>query len=158
MTKRLPIAVLALVFSSTVSAALDASVSRVTSANPARAWEVIGDFCGISTWHPEVKACELSEVMGAKLRIFTRADGGRIREQLVEQNNESMRMRTLLLDGALPVSNYQATLSVVVTEAGTTYNWTGTFEANAVADVEAVKSITGFYSAGLEALVAKSEK
>ena len=158
MTKRLPIAALALACSSTFSAALDASVSKVTSATPARAWEVIGDFCGISTWHPEVKACELSEVMGAKLRIFTRADGGTIREQLVEQNNESMRMRSLLLDGALPVSNYQATLSVVATEAGTTYNWTGTFEANAVADAQAIKSITDFYSAGLDGLVAKSLK
>lgn len=158
MTRHLRLAALALAFSSTGSAALDANVTKVTSSTPARAWEAIGDFCGLSTWHPAVTGCELTEVMGAKLRLITLRDGGKIREQLVEQNNETMSIRSLFLDGSLPVSNYQAKLEVVVTGEGTTYNWTGKFEASGVADVEAVKSITGFYSAGLDALVAKSVK
>jgi hypothetical protein len=158
MIKHLPLAALALACSNTVSAALEADVSKVTSASPAHAWEAIGDFCGISTWHPEVQSCALTEVMGAKLRMITLKDGGKIREQLVEQNRDTMSMRSLFLDGALPVTNYQATLRVVVTGDGTTYNWTAQFQANGVADIEAVNRITGFYSAGLQALVAKSEK
>lgn len=34
-------------------------------------------------------------------------------QQLVEQNNETMMQRSLMLDGTLPVRNYQATLKVV---------------------------------------------
>lgn len=158
MTKQLPLTILALAFSSTVATALDANVTKVTSASPARAWEAIGDFCGLSTWHPAVKACKMTEVMGAKLRIVTLKDGGTIREQLVEQNSEAMSQRYLFLDGALPVSNYQATLRVVVSGESTTYNWTGKFEANAVPDAEAVKRITGFYSEGIDALVQLSVK
>jgi hypothetical protein len=158
MIKYLPLAALVLAFSNTFSAALEADVSKITSASPARAWEAIGNFCGLSTWHPEVQSCALTEVMGAKLRIMTLKDGGKIRQQLVEQNSATMTMRSLFLDGALPVTNYQATLRVVVTGDGTTYNWTAQFEANGVADIEAVNRITGFYSAGLHALVAKSEK
>lgn len=153
MMKQLSLAIFALAWSSTGSTALDAHVSKVTPACPAQAWEAIGDFCGLSTWHPFVKACQLTEVMGAKLRLITLKDGGAIREQLVEQNNDAMSQRSLFLDGALPVSNYQATLSVVVSKDVTTYNWTGTFEANAVSDAEAVKRITDFYSAGLDELI-----
>lgn len=68
MIKYLPLAALVLAFSNTFSAALEADVSKITSASPARAWEAIGDFCGLSTWHPEVQSCALTEVMGAKLR------------------------------------------------------------------------------------------
>lgn len=84
--------------------------------------------------------------MGAKLRMTTLKDGGTIREQVVEQNSEAMSPRYFFLDGALPVRNYQATLRVVVTGEGTTYIWTGKFEANAVTDAGAVTSITGFYA------------
>ena len=42
----------------------------------AQAWDAVGDFCGISTWHPLVSACELTEVMGAKLRRITLTNGG----------------------------------------------------------------------------------
>jgi hypothetical protein len=156
--KRLALVVLALAYSTTNSSALDATVSKVTSASPAQAWDAVGDFCGISTWHPLVSACELAEVMGAKLRRITLTNGGTIREQLVEQNNGAKTQRYWFLDGALPVSNYQATLKVDMTEAGTTYNWSGNFEANAVSDAEAIKSITEFYSVGIDALVRKSSK
>jgi hypothetical protein len=96
--------------------------------------------------------------MGAKLRKITLKDGGQIREQLIEHNNEAMSQKYWFLDGALPVGNYQATLRVVATGEATTYNWSGNFIANAVPDAEAVMRITAFYSAGIDALVERSEK
>lgn len=158
MIRRSILAALAIAISPTFASALDTNVSKVTSVSPAQAWEAIGDFCGISAWHPAVATCKLSEVMGAKLRLITLKDGGTVREQLVEQNNDALIQKSLFLDGALPISNYQATLKVVVTGDGTTYTWSGNFLANGVSDDEAVKSITSFYSAGVDGLVAKSKK
>lgn len=149
---------LAIAMSTTSVSALDANVSKATTASPAEAWEEIGDFCGIAVWHPAVEKCELSDVMGAKLRKITFKSGGTIREQLVEQNNEAMFQRSLFLDGALPVTNYEATLKVVVTEEGSTYIWSGNFRANGVPDAKAVKSVSDFYSAGIDALVGKRRK
>lgn len=157
-TKKSILSVFAITISTTSVAALEVTISKTTSATPAQAWQEIGDFCGIAAWHPAVEKCDLSEVMGAKLRKITLKTGGTIREQLVEQNEAGMFQRSLFLDGPLPVANYQATLKVVATAGGATYNWSGTFLPNSVPDNEAVKSVTAFYSAGIDALVAKSGK
>jgi len=153
MIRHALVAGLSIAVSTTSVSALDVNASKATTASPADAWAAIGDFCGIARWHPAVEKCELSEVMGAKLRRMTLNSGGTIREQLVEQNNEAMLQRSLFLDGPLPVTNYQATLKVEATSEGTTYIWSGKFEANGVSDAQAIEAVSDFYSAGLDALV-----
>jgi hypothetical protein len=64
-----------------------------------------------------------------------------------------MLQRSLFLDGPLPVTNYQATLKVEATSEGTTYIWSGKFEADGVSDAQAIEAVSDFYSAGLDALV-----
>lgn len=149
---------LALVFSTASASALEANISRETVLAPAQAWQAIGDFCGIAKWHPAVASCELSEVMGAKLRRIKFKDGGTMREQLVEQNTETMVQRSLMLDGTLPVRNYQATLKVVQTATGAAYTWSGVFEANGASEDEAIQSLTRFYTEGIEGLADPEKK
>lgn len=158
MINRPALAALALICPTASASALEANVRRETGLAPAQAWQVIGDFCGIAKWHPAVASCELSEVMGAKLRRIKFKDGGTMREQLVEQNTETMMQRSLMLDGTLPVRNYQATLKVVPAETGAAYMWSGVFEANGATEDEAVQSLTRFYTAGVGGLVEQSKK
>jgi hypothetical protein len=153
MIKRWLLAALSIAMFTTSASALDVKASKTTTASPTEAWAAVGDFCGIARWHPEVEKCELSEVMGAKLRRMTLKKGGTVREQLVEQNNEAMLQKSLFLDGTLPVTNYQATLKVEATSEGTTYIWSGKFEADGVSDAQAIEAVSDFYSAGLDALV-----
>lgn len=158
MIKRWLLAALSIAMFTTSASALDVNASKTTTASPTEAWAAVGDFCGIARWHPEVEKCELSEVMGAKLRRMTLKKGGTVREQLVEQNNEAMLQKSLFLDGTLPVTNYQATLKVVVSEHGATYIWSGNFLANGVSDAQAIEAINDFYRAGLEAIASPTKE
>jgi hypothetical protein len=58
---RLPLAVTAAVIVSTLSAlALESDVTLHPSMTPDALWKKVGDFCGISSWHPSLKKCVLS--------------------------------------------------------------------------------------------------
>ncbi len=155
MISRPALAALDLMFATPSASALEANVSQKTDLAPALAWQAIGDFCGIARWHPPVASCELSEVMGAKLRRISFKDGGTMREQLVEQNTDTITMvqRSLILDGTLPVRNYQATPKVVATAAGAAYTWSGVFESNGASEEEAIQSLMRFYTDRIGGLV-----
>ncbi len=157
--KKIAIAALMTVLSATSAAALEARYSKDTTAPAATAWATIGDFCGISSWHPALEKCELSEKDGATLRKLFLKGGGTILEQLVEQNDKTMTQTYIILGGVLPVANYKSTLKVVPNGDGATYEWTGAFDAKkGVEGAESVKVMTGVYTAGVDALVDKSSK
>lgn len=143
-------------FSATSAVALDAHYSKETTASPAKAWETIGDFCGISTWHPALEKCELLKTGDATQRKLFLKGGGTILEQLVEQNDETMTQTYVILEGVLPVANYKSTLKVVPKDNGAVYDWSGSFDAKGAEDAESKKVISGVYSAGVDALVKKS--
>lgn len=156
--KKLGLAAIAWVFSAPSAFALDAHYSKDTAVPASKAWAAIGDFCGISAWHPALEKCELSNKDGATLRTLTLKGGGTITEQLVEQNDKTMTQTYIILDGVLPVQQYKSTLKVLPKGGGATYDWSGTFEAKGAPDADAVKTITGVYTAGVDALVEKSSK
>lgn len=155
---RFLLAVSAIALSATSALALDAHYSKDTAASAAKAWATIGDFCGISAWHPALEKCELSKKDGATLRTLTLKGGGTITEQLVEQNDKTMTQTYVILEGVLPVQKYKSTLKVVPKGDAATYDWSGTFEAKGAPDADAVKTITGVYAAGVDSLVEKSAK
>lgn len=156
--KYFALAAIAIAITTTSAAALEAHISKDTSAPPAKAWAAVGDFCGISAWHPALEKCELSQKDGAKLRKLYLKGGGEILEQLVEQNDKTMTQTYVILEGVLPVAKYKSTLKVVPKGEGATYDWSGAFEAKAVDDAEAVKVITSVYTAGIDALVKQTTK
>jgi hypothetical protein len=144
--------------SATSALALDAHYSKDTPAPAAEAWGAIGDFCGISAWHPAVEKCELSQKDGATLRTLHLKGGGTVLEQLVEQNDKTMTQTYTILDGVLPVANYKSTLRVVPKGNGAAYDWSGSFDAKGAPDADAVKTINGVYAAGIDSLVGKASK
>ena len=62
-----------------------------------------------------------------------------------------------ILDGPLPVANYQSTLSVAADGDGSEIRWRGTFDAKGASDAEAEKVIAGIYESGIKALVEKTQ-
>ena len=158
MKKLCLVATITALSASSVSA-LEAHYSKDTPAPAAKAWATVGsDFCGIASWHPAVEYCELSQKDGVTQRTLTLKGGGTILEQLVEQDDKTMSQTYVILEGVLPVANYKSTLKVVPKGEGSTYDWVGTFDAKGAKDAEAVKTITGVYTDGVDALVAKTSK
>lgn len=156
--KKTTTSLLLLALSAQQAFALDAHYSKETSAAPAAAWAAIGDFCGISAWHPALEKCEISQKDGKTFRTLHLKGGGTVLEQLVEQNDKTMTQTYTIIDGVLPVSNYKSTLKVVPQGKGAVYDWSGQFDAKNASDADAVKTMTGVYAAGVDALVTKTSK
>ena len=154
--KKLGLTALITALSATSALALDAHYSKDTAAPADKAWAAIGDFCGISKWHPALEKCELSQKDGATLRTLYLKGGGTVLEQLIEQNDKTMTQTYIILDGVLPVNKYKSTLKVTPKDKGAVYDWSGNFGAKGVADADAVKTMTGVYQAGVDALVDKT--
>lgn len=143
--------------------ALDAHVSKDTAGAPAAVWAAIGDFCGIAAWHPAVAKCEISAKDGATYRTLTLKDGAKLLEKQTAFDAKAMTYSYTIEDGPLPVANYKSTLKVVAKDAaakggGSTIDWSGTFDAKGAPDADAIKTITGIYAGGIDALVAKTSR
>lgn len=156
--KNTPLVVLAIVLSATSALALEAHYSKDTPAPAVKAWAAIGDFCGISRWHPVVEKCDLSQKNGATLRTLHLKGGGTLLEQLVEQNDKTMTQTYTIIEGSLPVANYKSTLKVVPKASGAAYDWSGSFDAKDASDADAVKAIGDVYAGGIDSLVEKISK
>ena len=138
--------------------ALDAHVAKDTAGSATAAWAAVGDFCGISIWHPAIAKCELSTKDGNSYRTLTLKDGGKVFEKQTAFDAKAMTYSYTIEEGPLPVANYKATLKVVAKDKGATIDWSGNFDANGAPDADAVKTITSIYEGGVDALVAKSSK
>jgi hypothetical protein len=137
--------------------ALDARVAKDTKASAAAAWAAVGDFCGIASWHPAVAKCEMSTKDGATFRTLTLKDGAKLLEKQTAFDAAAMTYSYTIEEGPLPVANYKSTLKVMPKGDGATIDWSGTFDAKGAADADAVKTITGIYEGGVDALLAKAK-
>lgn len=128
------------------------------SLDVAKTWAIIGDFCGIQTWHPAVETCTLSDKDGAKLRTLALKGGGTIVEKLESWDDEKHAYTYSIVESPLPVSNYSSTLSVKADDdGGAGIRWVGTFDAKGATDEEAKAVIEGIYEAGLNAILEKAK-
>jgi hypothetical protein len=135
-------------------------VETVTIAAPAAVvWARIKNFDSLAAWHPAVEAspADKGNVEGS-MRQVTLKGGGALTETIERYDDAQMRYSYRAKDGgALPVSNYTSTISVIATGNTSTVEWRGAFyrghpgnepppEQN---DEAAVKAITGVYQGGL---------
>ncbi len=135
--------------------ALEVTRSRDIPAPPAAVWALVGEFCAIGLWHPQVERCILSredddDGIRAQIRgLVTKGGLGTIVEVETARDEAAMSYSYSFIQGPLPVRSYNATLAVRPNGAGSTVIWTATFDAEGMTDAEAVKDITGVYDAGL---------
>jgi hypothetical protein len=147
----IPSAAATLFISLSAAFALDSSVTMTSSLSPDALWKKVGDFCGISTWHPAFVKC----VLGAdgKQRTLSIKGGGEILEALETFDAANRSYTYTILSGPLPVANYRSTISVSADPKGSSVTWAGKYDAKGVSDADAKKGIDGAYEAGLRALV-----
>lgn len=136
---------------------------KITIAAPAAAvWARIGNFDALQDWHPAVaeSAADQGNNEGS-VRIVKLKGGGQIVESLESYDAAKMKYSYRAKDGgALPVTNYTSTISVVADGEQSVVEWRGAFyrgypnndpppDRN---DEAAVKAVTAVYQSGLAAL------
>src|SRR5438309_11683588 len=95
-----------------------------------QAWALIGDFCGIKTWHPAIASCEESDKDGAKFRTLTTKDGAKFLEKLVKWDDKGHSYTYEIIESPLPITNYVSTLKLEEDDepGKVAITWSSTFE------------------------------
>ena len=75
-----------------------------------KVWAVIGEWCGIASWHPAIAKCEESSAGGKKVRTLTLKDGALIKE--TQLSSTPLGYTYSIDESPLPVANYTASFSV----------------------------------------------
>lgn len=142
----------ALLLSGFAAQALESSVKAASKLSADALWAKVGDFCGISKWHPAIEKCELSA--DGKTRTLSLKGGGTIVEALMKMDAAGRSYTYSIVSGPLPVANYTSTISVVGDGAGSTVTWAGKYDAKGAGDADSKQAIDGVYDSGLKALTA----
>lgn len=170
------LALLALSMMSFTAAAHGPSPQKVEKsitikADPAKVWAIVKDFGNMHKWHPGVASTKLEKKGEDTFRTLTFKDGGSVYEKLRSSDDAAMRLRYEIVSGTLPLTDYNAMMTVSKGEkAGeTTVTWVGRFYRlyklnppipEGQDDATAVQAITGIFDSGLANLqkVAESAK
>jgi hypothetical protein len=145
--------------------ALDVSRSRDIPASPAAVWALVGDFCAIQLWHPQVERCILSgeddddDGVRAQVRgLVVKGGLGTIVEVETTRDEAGMSYSYSSIQGPLPVRAYNATLAVRPNGSGSTVIWSATFDAEGMSDADAVADIAGVFEAGLAGIAREASR
>ncbi|MGH1591938.1 SRPBCC family protein [Methylobacterium phyllosphaerae] len=144
--------------------ALDVTRSRDIPAPPAAVWALVGDFCAIQLWHPQVRRCILSgddddDGIRAQIRGLVVTGGqGTITEVETTRDEAGMSYSYSFIQGPLPVRAYNATLAVRPNGAGSTVIWSATFDAEGMSDAEATAFIADVFATGLAGIAREAAR
>jgi len=126
---------------------------------PEKAWETIKDFDSWQNWHPAIASTEITSGKGnahGTVRVLTTKDGAKITERLERYQPKALSYTYRIIDSPLPVTEYVSTIQVKGSKSGCVVTWSSHFKAKeGTADADAVKTIRGIYSLGLDNLKAK---
>jgi len=152
------------------------------NASPEKVWAVIKDFGGLQNWHPAVTS---SELKSDTTRVLTLASEGNptITEELMKSDDEKMLLVYKITDMSvvktitfnskdtpyftLPVATYKSWITVKAVDGGSEVQWKSKFYRSFMdnppvpegqSDKDAVNSIKGVITAGLENLKVIMEK
>jgi len=100
--------------------------SSVIAAPIERVWEYIRDFNSLPKWFPGVTDSKIEGSIPVDqagcVRNFGLPGGGRMREELLEFSDQNHVCVYKMLDGAVPMSRYQAGVRLLpVTDGGSTF-------------------------------------
>ncbi len=137
--------------------------SVTIKAEPAKVWAMVKDFGNMHKWHPAVASTKLEKKGNDTYRTLTLKSGGTIYEKLRSADDEAMKLRYEIVEGVLPVSDYNAYMTVKAgPNAGeTTVQWVGRFYRvyklnppipEGQDDASALNAVNGVFDAGLEGL------
>ncbi len=134
-------------------------VSSVIDASADTVWQRIRDFNGLPLWHPaiadsRIENNESSDRVGC-IRHFHTRDGGLIRERLLGLSDYDFSCTYEILESAMGVDNYVATLKVTpITDGNRSFaEWSAEFDCAEGRERELSQTIgQGVFQAGFDAL------
>lgn len=137
-------------------------ISSVIDAPAADVWAVVRGFNEMPEWHPGISRSRIErglpqDCIGC-VRDFELADGGRIREQLLQLSDFDYSFSYCILEAPLAVSDYVAGLRLIpVTDGDRTFGeWTAEFGTEAGREEEMARVIgQDVFQAGFDALKAR---
>ena len=144
--------------------ALEVTRSRDIPAPAEAVWALVGDFCAIQLWHPQVERCILSsddedDGIRAQIRgLVVKGGLGTVVEVETARDEAGMSYSYGFVQGPLPVRTYNATLTVRPNGTGSTVIWSATFDAEGMSDAEAVADIAGVFEAGLAGIAREASR
>jgi hypothetical protein len=116
-------------------------------------WSIVRDFGSIADWAPPIADADLDgEGVGAE-RTLTLADGGQVVERLEALDDDDRTLRYSIVDGPLPVAEYEGTFSVTAIDDSTCeVAWGSTFTVDGPPEDEITGMFSELYTAGLDGL------
>ena len=110
-------------------------------------WHVVGDYCDIDDWHPDISTCRMTVEGGKLFRVLTTTAGDEITEQRIAAE-QGLSYTYKLSDGGGPITKLTATLSIEPND-GTLLSWAARFSSDDPA-VEA--RVISMFETGLAAI------
>jgi len=116
-------------------------------------WSIVRDFGSIADWTPPITDADLDgEGVGAE-RTLTLADGGQVVERLEALDDDDRTLRYSIVEGPLPVTEYEGTFSVAEVDDSTCeVTWASTFTVDGPPEDEITGMFSELYTAGLGGL------
>src|SRR5262245_47227778 len=132
-----------------------ASASIELSVSAEKIWRLIGGFNSLPDWSPNILKSEATE--GGRVRHLATSNGVTIVERLEKFDNAAQSYSYSIVQAPFPITDYLATISVhdKAGGSGCLVDWSGTFNAKGVSDMEASKLVQGIFEDGLKALAAR---
>lgn len=125
---------------------------------PATLWDRIGAYDAIAAWHPGIAAAILSTVDGRTRRTLTLIDDAVLIEDRLDDGSDPYAYEYEIVDGPVPVANYQARFAVFSHGQGSIVTWSGRFDAKGIDETQAKHLVAGIYAAGLTAIADLASK
>ena len=145
-----------LVIPTSPALAVDVSREIVVNAPASEVWESVGAFCSIGTWYPGIDSCTEETMDGAVHRKLVTADGAEFLEKHMDAGSD-MAYGYAIIEGPLPVKDYEAVFEVKDNGDSSTIVWSSSFASDGASDEEAAEVVAGIYEAGLDAIKARIE-
>ncbi len=137
--------------------------SITINSSPDKVWAIVKDFGSFQKWEPLVTDIKLEKKGEDTLRTLTLKSGGKVIERLKGIDEEAMKLKYEIVEGSVPVADYN---SFIVVTKGSNPNesnvtWVGRFyrvyKLNPPIpagqdDESALKAVNEIYDAGLPAL------
>ena len=142
-------AIAASLFCATAAWSADFQVKRSIEfpSSTSQVWPLIGDFCDIDDWHPNVSFCALKVMDGSLVRVLTTNTGDQMIQKRVARE-EGLSYTYKMVSSSMPIEKFTATLSVQPGE-NLLIEWIANFSSD---DPDMERVVVGDIEAGLTAI------
>ncbi len=91
--------------------------SITINASPDKVWAIVKDFGAVQKWIPLVTDSKVEKKGEDTIRILVLKSGGKVIERLKGIDEEAMKLKYEIVEGAIPVADYNSFIVVAFREA-----------------------------------------